>query len=59
MHDVARTLKGVGIDLTDSTTYAVDLHDYQYMTNEIQVLEDAAAYKDGRRLWATYSCRKG
>ena len=25
-----RTLKGVGIDLTDLTTYAVDLHDYQY-----------------------------
>ena len=30
MHAVARTLKGVGIDLTDLTTYAVNLHDYQY-----------------------------
>ena len=30
MYAVARMLKGVGIDLTDLTTYAVDLHDYQY-----------------------------
>ena len=30
MYAVARTLKGIRIDLTDLTTYAVDLHDYQY-----------------------------
>ena len=30
MYAIARTLKGVGIDLTDLTTYAINLHDYQY-----------------------------
>ena len=30
MYAVARMLKGVGIDLTDLTTYAINLHDYQY-----------------------------
>ena len=30
MYAVARMLKGVGIDLMDLPTYAVDLHDYQY-----------------------------
>ena len=50
MHAVARTLKGVGIDLTDLTTYAVDLHDYQYTANETRALEDASAYDDGPSL---------
>ena len=30
MYAVARILKGVGVDITDLTTYAIDLHDYQY-----------------------------
>ena len=49
MYAVARTLKGVGIDLTDLTTYAVDLHDYQYNGFE----RASASTVGGRAYWLT------